>query len=396
MKHKGKTITSNKKKADTFVKHYAAVSRLQFTKEERAVNLHLKKLLKSSDVPDQSASASCAPFSLDELEAAIDQMRANGACGPDDIPPMFLKALGPAALDELLDIFNFLFRHGICPYSWRLAIIIPLLKLGKSASELASFRPISLTSCICKLFERVLGQRLYHIVESKGILSKYQAGYRKMRGCEDQIGRIIQEIQDGFEAKQKSVLVLLDFSKAFDTVWKERLLVSLHTMGIPLQYTRWLREFLSNRHARVKFNNTMSQTAQFHHGVPQGSVLSPLLFILYINSLAIQLPDTNINSLFADDVSVLAAKLNALDAQIAAQTTVDIVVKWAAESKLKLNATKSEVSFFSNNTHDSKWRPTIIIDGKPIGYNATPRLLGVKCAHSMRTSTTSEMMPPAN
>jgi ribonuclease HI len=385
MTHKGKTVVSNQKKANTFAKHYASVSRLKFSRSERATNLRLKRLLRTADAPDADSSSSCQPFTMDELTQAIKQMKAKGAYGPDDIPPTFLKALGPIALAELLSIFNIAFELGICPQIWRQAIIIPLLKAGKAAGDLASFRPISLTSCICKTFERMLSERLFHIVESKNILSPYQAGYRKARACEDQIARIIQGIEDGFEQDpfHRSVLVLLDFSKAFDQVWREKLLVLMHNMGILLQYIRWLYQFLRNRFGKVKFNGSMSKNTQFHQGVPQGSVLSPLLFILYINSLALQLPDININALFADDVTILAVRRTLEEAQQAAQKTVDIVVAWAKEWKLKLNASKSEVSFFSHYPGDSKLQPTIVIEGKPIDFNPTPRLLGVKLDRSL-------------
>ena len=303
--------------------------------------------------------------------------------------PTFLKALGTVALAELLAIFNAAFELGVCPQIWRQAIIITLLKAGKPASELASFRPISLTSCICKTFERMLSDRLFHIVETRNLLSPYQAGYRKMRACDDQIGRIIQGIEDGFEQDpfHRSVLVLLDFSKAFDQVWREKLLLSLHHIGIPLQYIRWLYQFLRNRYGKVKFNGSMSKNTQLHQGVPQGSVLSPILFILYINTLALQLPDININALFADDVTILAVRRTLEEAEHDAQKSVDIVVKWAKEWKLKLNATKSEVSFFSHYSGDKALRPTILIEGKPIGFNETPRLLGVTLDRSLTLTT---------
>ena len=385
MTHKGRTIVSNQKKANIFAKHYGSVSRLKFTKEERAINLRLKKLLRTAEAPDADSSASCQPFTMDELTHAIGQMKTKGAYGPDDIPPTFLKALGPAALTEMLAIFNAAFELGVCPQIWRQAIIIPLLKAGKAASELASYRPISLTSCICKTFERILSERLFYIVESRNLISPYQAGYRKMRGCEDQIARIIQGIEDGFEQDpfHRSVLVLLDFSKAFDQVWREKLLLSLHNIGIPLQYIRWLYQFLRNRYGKVKFNGSMSTNTQLQQGVPQGSVLSPLLFILYINTLALQLPDININALFADDVTLLAVRRTLEAAQRDAQKSVDIVVEWAKEWKLKLNATKSEVSFFSHFSGDKNLEPTILIEGKPIGFNKTPRLLGVTLDRSL-------------
>ena len=118
-----------------------------------------------------------------ELKRAIAKLRAKGAAGPDDIPPSFLKALGDKALQTLLDIFNSSFHLAECPQIWKNAIIIPLLKSGKPPGELKSFRPISLTSCIVKLLERMLADRLIHIAETNNMLSSYQAGFRRGRSC---------------------------------------------------------------------------------------------------------------------------------------------------------------------------------------------------------------------
>ena len=106
---------------------------------------------------------------------------------------------------------------------------IPLLKAGKSPSEVASFRPISLTSCVAKLLERILADRLYYITETKNLFSRFQAGFRKGRSREDQITRIVQAIEDGFHQRpmQRSLLTLLDFSKAYDTVWRQKLLLHM-------------------------------------------------------------------------------------------------------------------------------------------------------------------------
>jgi len=196
---------------------------------------------------------------------------------------------------------------------------------------------------------------------------------------EDQIARTIQAIEDGFQCPkmERSVLVLLDFSKAFDTVWREKLLVSLHQMGLPLQILKWLKEFLRNRTAQVRFNGTLSGSVPMHQGVPQGSVLSPLLFILYINDLANKLPAGNIYSMFADDVAILARHHSIKKAAAAAQKAVDVVVKWAVEWRLTLNIDKCEVSLFSSYTHDATVTPRIVIDSKRLKAQQYPRLLGV-------------------
>ena len=108
---------------------------------------------------------------MGELQSAIKQMKGKGAAGPDNIPPSFLKSFGPLALQELLSIFNSSFSLAHCPRIWRIATIIPLLKAGKSPSEVASFRPISLPSCVIKLLERILVDCLYYITEINNMFS---------------------------------------------------------------------------------------------------------------------------------------------------------------------------------------------------------------------------------
>ena len=161
-------------------------------------------------------------------------------------------------------------------------------------------------------------------------------------------------------------------------------------LGVPDSYVRWIYQFLCNRQARVKFNGTTSSSRKLHQGVPQGSVLSPLLFIFYINNLAKLLPTDTINCMFADDVSILATHRDKQKAAESVQRAVDIVVDWCAEWKLKLNATKSEVSFFSSWTGDAKWEPTINIRGSAIKYNPLPVLLGVTLDRQLTFSTHAE------
>ena len=376
MINKGRLVASNKKKADLFIHHYAAVSRLKFSNEERGENRRLKKVLGASSAEDES----CAEFKLSELKTAIDKMKRKGAAGPDEIPPSFIKALGPKALEVLLSIFNKSFAAGALPQIWRTATIIPLLKQGKPASDLASFRPISLTSCLGKVLERMIANRLFQLAESRQWFNHQQAGFRKGRSCVDQIIRIAQAIEDGFQQKKlhRSVLVLLDFSKAYDTVWRERLLLSMHEKSVPLPILRWLSGFLQNRQAKVQYNDCTSTTLTMRQGLPQGSVLSPLLFLFYINNLAELLPTENVNALFADDVGILATARTIEEAQEKAQNAVDIVVRWSKEWRLTLNATKSEATIFTTDRRrESKSTAKIFIDGKRIPFNKSPKFLGV-------------------
>ena len=155
----------------------------------------LKKRLDAPSTNDES----CSKFTMRELTSAINTMKCRGDAGPDNIPPTFLKALGPITLQELLAIFNESFRHTECPRIWGVAVIIPILKAGKPASEVALYHPISLTSCVVKLLERMLADRLYYIAETKNLFRPFQAGFRRGCSCEDQILCTVQAIEDGFQ-----------------------------------------------------------------------------------------------------------------------------------------------------------------------------------------------------
>ena len=139
---------------------------------------------------------------------------------------MFLKELGEGGRTELLSMFNQSMRENSVPQIWRSAIIVPLLKAGKPATQLGSFRPVSLTSCVVKVLERMLVERLVYIAEKNRWFHPIQAGFRRGRNCVDQVLRLVQKIDDGFQAKpmRRSVAALLDLSKAYDTVWREKLL----------------------------------------------------------------------------------------------------------------------------------------------------------------------------
>tara|TARA_B110001454_G_scaffold192176_1_gene192306 strand:+ start:1042 stop:4992 length:3951 start_codon:yes stop_codon:yes gene_type:complete len=379
LSHNGKTMTTNKAKADTFAKHYAQVSTLTFSKEERNENRATKKKL-YAEGPD----IQCKPFTRQELKAAIRKMKRKGAPGGDNIPPSFLKELGPKAITWLLTICNLSFLHADIPQVWRHGVIIPLLKRAKPASEVESYRPISLTSCVVKLLERMLGARLYAMAETQGWLNNQQAGFRKGRSCEDQVVKLIQNISDGAQQKpaKRTVMALLDYSKAYDRTWRERLLSKLHDYGTPRQMTRWIAAFLRTRTAEVVINGTKSKRVRLKQGLPQGSVLSPLLFILFINDITKDIPADVESPLFADDASLCAMHENLDVAQDRLQVAVSAVEQWSLDNKLDLNVKKSCTFHFSNHSGEARWRPNIHLLGKRMNYGEgdkgkNPKFLGV-------------------
>ena len=176
---------------------------------------------------------------------------------------------------------------------------------------------------------------------------------------------------------QRSVLTLLDFSKPYDTVWREKLLLHMLDTGIPSTLIRWIQSFFNDRRARVRLFNVFSSSRRFTQGLPQGSVLAPLLFLFYINNLASSLNDDAIIALFPDDVSILTIARKKKDAEATAQSVVNSVLIWSQEWRLNLNADKSEVCHFSTWSSDSTCQPTIFIGTKKIRVSITLCLFGV-------------------
>ena len=172
-----------------------------------------------------------------------------------------------------------------------------------------------------------------------------------------------------------SVFTLLDFSKAYDTVWREKLLLHMLNTGIPPTFIRWIRSFLFDCRGRVQLFNVFSSSRRFTQGLPQGSVLAPLLFLFYINDLATTLNNDAVIALFADDVSILTTARKREDAEATAQSVVSSVVTWSQDWKLNLNAEKSKVCPFSTWSNDSFWYPTIFIGNERVRVNNTLCLL---------------------
>ena len=154
---------------------------------------------------------------------------------------------------------------------------------------------------------------------------------------------------------QCSVLALLNFSKAYDMVWREKLLLNKLDTGIPPAFMRWLRSFFNNHRACDQLLNVFSSSRRFTQGLPQGCVLAPLLFLFYVNNLASLLKDNAVTALFADDVSILTTTRKKEDAQGAAQSVVNSMLNWSQEWKLNLNADKSEVCPFWTWSNSSTW-----------------------------------------
>ena len=360
--HAGKTLISDKQKACAFCGEYANVSRLpRDPRKDETVKKTKSQLIQHCNACNDERTGMCSKFTLEELNFALQRLPTGKAAGKDTITNEMLMQLSDKAL---LNICNISWLQHTTPGDWKHATIIPVPKKGKPLNKLGSFRPISLTSCAAKLCKRLVKARLQYWVESNNILTNYQSGFRPNRSTEDQVLRITQLAEDGLRHKERkrSILVLIDFSRAFDKVWREGLYTKALQLGAPPCLVKWLQAFLTDRKANVRFGNSTSEYLPFKEGCPQGAVLSPDMFLIFINDLATKLTEDHPNihiSLFADDLALLSQDRSIDTATREMQRALDTLTNWATEWKMKIAPEKCETLLITLDLAQAKTKPAV-------------------------------------
>lgn len=199
-----------------------------------------------------------------------------------------------------LSLLNHIWKKHKIPSSWKHAIICPILKTGKNPTLPLSYRPIALTSHLCKIMERMVNNRLIWILETYKLININQSGFRKNRCTLDQLIRLENEIKKSKLNKETLITVFIDFEKAFDMLWKDAVLLKLKQLNINGNLYGWIKDYLSNRSIQVKADGTLSDIVNIENGTPQGSSISPTLFNLAINDISLCLKHCQMSQ-FADD-----------------------------------------------------------------------------------------------
>ena len=363
---------------------YAAYLRYHFSvsqpKTQRSRARGYLSGLRRATCPKESHSSFCSPFSPFELLAAASNFSSSTTTGPHIVAYPMLKHLPRYGMDFLLHIFNLSWTLHSFPSIWKTSSIIPIYKMGKPLDSPASFRPISLTSCVSKLFERIILFRLLFFLEFNFILSPRQAGFRPGRSTLDQILYLSQSISDGFNKPRpgsRTILSTIDFSKAFDSVWHPALFHKLISAGLPPCFARWTQSFLSDWRASVVFQNHKSRSFRVRRGVPQGSVFGPVVFSLFINDLLASLPSSVSCSLYADNLAIWSSSPSVPTAVEATQGSLFRLEWWSEYWRLPLNSRKCDAFFFSVDPHQANLHPNLLLLGSRLRYNPTPTFLGV-------------------
>ena len=246
-----------------------------------------------------------------------------------------LRHLGSAAMNVLLGIFNQSWKHGRVPDIWKEASIIPIHKKGEDKKDAKSYRPISFLSCVSKLLKRIVNQRLQWYLETYGKLSDTQTGFRKNKNTEDQLTYFAQKIENGFQEGKKTVAVFFDMAKAFDTVWKDGLLLKLVKCGIAGNMYKWIKSFLENRTARVKMDGVYSRKVNLKEGWGSARLCRSLQHFSSSSTKLCQQQVQMSRTLCMQMIWSSCEYVTTANLQI--QETVNRVSKWAMDWGLKIN-----------------------------------------------------------
>ena len=201
---------------------------------------------------------------------------------------------------NLLKYINYIWTNNVFPDQWREAVVIPFLKPGKPAQEVASYRPISLTSCLCKTMERMVLPRLTLVLEENNFINNFQSGFRRLHSTIDCLVRLESAIQETFRNFEYMIAVFLDIEKAYDMLWKYSISKALEKLKLVGHLPKFIVNFLNNRSIKVRIGDVLSEAFLLENGIPQGSVLSCILFSMVINSIFDEAIDI-IKALFCDD-----------------------------------------------------------------------------------------------
>lgn len=306
-----------------------------------------------------------------ELEKEIDKLNVKKAPGYDLITNQIIKALPEKGLRKLLNIINASLRLKYVPMQWKVAEVIMIPKPNKPPNEKTSYRPISLLPSMSKVFEKLLLKRLKPIIEERNLIPSHQFGFRERHSTIEQVHRITNLIEGVYEKKKVCSSLFLDVAQAFDKVWHQGLKFKLHR-DLPTQFYKILSSYLAERHFRVKFDGEYSTLKEISAGVPQGSVLGPILYLLYTSDI----PTMNEGTIatFADDTAILAVGNNVEEATRKLQNITNQVCNWTKRWRIKLNETKSAHVNFTYQ--QANWIP-IEINSNQVPYANTAKYLGM-------------------
>lgn len=357
-----------------------------------SLNLHFVNISKglssstptppSQTIPPRSEGCVLSDFptiSPAQVILYFKDIPTNKATGSDCLSVKILQKSMPFIINPLTDVLNRAISCASFPSQWKTAIVTPLHKGGDSNLP-CNYRPISVLPVLSKIYEKHIQTNLVAFLSANNIISGSQSGFRKHHSCTTTIHHLLSEWTDKIHSKQTLLLLFLDFQKAFDTVDHQILLQKLQSIGIGDKAYSIIRSYLTHRTQRVKIRNSFSSNLPITSGVPQGSVLAPTLFQIFINDL-LHLPLSCSSHAYADDTTFYLADKDPSKLQQIINSDLKLIHNWCKTNRMTLNLSKSHYMVVNPcNAH----RFTITIDNQPLEQRSSTKLLGFHVTDTLK------------
>ena len=330
---------TNEEKSEAFCNYFSSV----FTRESSDAFESLECKNEAEDMSDIS-------FKIENIKMKLKHLNVNKSPGPDNIHPRILSEASEILALPLKILFESSFKQQELPLDWKSANISTIFKKG-SKLDISNYRPISLTCICCKLMESIIRDEIFSFLMENNLLSQTQFGFIKGRSTVLQLLKVLDEWTESLQSGGQIDVIYTDFEKAFDKVPHKRLLSKLKSYKINGNIIKWIESFLLSRKQRVKINGVFSNWQNVLSGIPQGSVLGPLLFIIYINDLVEVCSQGSRLFLYADDAKIFKHISNDFD-KVDLQSDLDSVKQWSDTWLLKLNEKKCKVISYGKEPLD--------------------------------------------
>lgn len=317
------------------------------------------------------------PFSAPELLCAVQRSRVTSP-GPDKVSARFFKGLSAHSLDVLLQVYNESWASGNLPADWTLATVLPILKPGKPPNLASSYRPIALTSVTAKLCERMIVGRLTKFLVTKKLLHANHLGFLPFRDSQSAVTRLFIEVERARKDRKFFVGVSLDLKGAYDSVSFDGLILKCAGLGITGNILLWIHNFISYRRFRVSWRGVLSSVRSVNRGVPQGAVLSPILFTIFLSDLFEAIGSRVRCIIYADDILVYCCSDSIQDGRKFLQESLWDIQRWCRFWHMELNTDKCLAVNLSRRRGECDF--SFWINSRPVRWSHSLKFLGFQFA----------------